>query len=82
MIRHPQINDSELRKRIRQQEILFAGNVKLKIYGKLNCKSGRRMKKETRVFFRSEKEAVLHGYRPCGRCMKQAYEKYKRLLNC
>ena len=40
------------------RQIIFAGNKKLKIYGKLNCTSGKRMKKENRIFFSSEKEAV------------------------
>jgi methylphosphotriester-DNA--protein-cysteine methyltransferase len=80
MIRHIEINDRELRARIKQNEIPFAGNAKLKIYGKLNCKSGKRMKKENRVFFHSEKEAADNGFRPCGHCMKQAYGKYKRMI--
>ena len=58
-------------------EIVLAGNKKLKIYGSLLCKSGKRMKKETRVFFSSEKEAVDAGFRPCGHCMKAVYKKWK-----
>jgi methylphosphotriester-DNA--protein-cysteine methyltransferase len=56
---------------IRKGEIPFAGNLKLKIYGKLNCRSGKRMKKENRVFFASEKEAIASGFRPCGHCLKK-----------
>lgn len=56
---------------------MFAGNRHLKIYGTLHCKSGKRMKKENRVFFQSEKEAMEAGYRPCGHCMNSAYKKWK-----
>lgn len=55
---------------------MFGGNIKLKIYGTLNCKSGRRMNLENRVFFESENEAVKNGYRPCGHCMKEAYTEW------
>jgi methylphosphotriester-DNA--protein-cysteine methyltransferase len=56
---------------IRSGMIQFAGNRRLKIYGRLDCWSGKRMKKENRVFFRNEKEAIELGYRPCGHCMKK-----------
>ncbi|WP_262902036.1 Ada metal-binding domain-containing protein [Pinibacter aurantiacus] len=58
---------------IRAKEINFGGNAKLKIYGKLSCKSGKRMKRENRVFFHSGEEAILSGYRPCGHCMRKEY---------
>ncbi|MDH7460351.1 Ada metal-binding domain-containing protein [Chitinophagaceae bacterium 26-R-25] len=73
MIKHSDINDSQLRKMIRANEINFGGNVKLKIYGKLNCKSGKRMKRENRVFFQTSEEAIAKGYRPCGHCMRKDY---------
>ncbi|EHQ27121.1 Ada metal-binding domain-containing protein [Mucilaginibacter paludis] len=57
--------------------ITLGGNRKLKIYGKLNCKSGKRMKAANRVFFSSEVEAVCAGYRPCGHCMKGEYRLWK-----
>ncbi len=44
---HSQLSDTELRKKLRKQEICLGGNKNLKIYGLLNCKSGKRMKKET-----------------------------------
>jgi methylphosphotriester-DNA--protein-cysteine methyltransferase len=34
------------------------------------------MKKENRVFFCFEKEAIKEGYRPCGNCMKSKYKKW------
>jgi len=76
MIRHNEITDRELRKRIRQNEIFFGGNIKVKIYGRLNCKSGKRMRKENRIFC-SDTEAINNGFRPCGHCMKSDYEKWK-----
>ncbi|MBN7813567.1 metal-binding protein [Algoriphagus sp. H41] len=54
----------------------FAGNSKLRIYGKLSCTSGKRMKRENRVFFRSEKEAIENGFRPCEHCMKEKYKQW------
>ncbi|MFT3682297.1 MAG: Ada metal-binding domain-containing protein [Ferruginibacter sp.] len=63
---------------IEAKEVLYAGNAKLKIYGLLNCKSGKRMKTENRVFFCSSEEAVQNGYRPCGHCMKAAYLLWRR----
>ena len=77
MLHHKDISDKNLRKQIRKNEICFGGNEKLKIYGTLSCKSGKRMKKENRVFFISEKEALDKGYRPCGHCMKSEYQKWK-----
>lgn len=77
------INDSfEKRKYIlslvRKGIICFAGNSKLKIYGTLHCKIGKRMKPGNRVFFKSEKEAVDLSFRPCGYCMNAAYKKWKQ----
>lgn len=80
MIQHPQISNKELRNRIRQNVFLLGGNSKLKIYGRLNCTSGKRMKKENRVFFKSEKEAIKLGFRPCGHCMRSEYKKWKNEL--
>lgn len=81
MIRHIEISDEELRKEIRNGSICLGGNAKLKIYGKLECASGTRMKKENRVFFASEKEAIQLGYRPCGHCLKRDYKKWKKDLS-
>jgi methylphosphotriester-DNA--protein-cysteine methyltransferase len=77
MIEHTGISTEELRSKIRQKEICYGGNKKLKIYGTLQCGSGKRMKKVNRVFFISEREAIKNGYRPCGHCMKSEYKKWK-----
>lgn len=66
----------ELRKQIKNNEICFGGNSRLKIYGKLNCKSGKRMKTENRIFFKSEKEALENGFRPCGNCLNKKYTEW------
>jgi len=83
MILHTSLGDNAF-KRSKQlkilfdkHEITFAGNLKLKIYGRLDCASGKRMKVQNRVFFSSENEAIDLGYRPCGHCMSGAYKKWK-----
>ena len=79
MIRHSDISDRDLRDRIRDLSVQFGGHSGLKIYGRLDCKSGRRMKRENRVFFESEDEAAGEGYRPCGNCMREAYKIWRAL---
>ncbi len=78
MFHHVELGKLKLKSLIENGEIVLGGNKQLKIYGKLSCKSGKRMKKENRVFFSSEKEAINLGYRPCGHCMKNAYQKWKK----
>lgn len=47
----------------------FAGNVTHKIFGRLDCASGKRlMLPENRVFFLTWEDAVAAGYRPCKKC--------------
>jgi methylphosphotriester-DNA--protein-cysteine methyltransferase len=77
MIFHTQISDEDLRKLARKNAICLGGNKKLKIYGMLSCKSGKKMKKQNRVFFISEEEALTNGYRPCGHCMPEKYKQCK-----
>jgi methylphosphotriester-DNA--protein-cysteine methyltransferase len=77
MIKHLEITDSDLLKKIFRKEIAFGGNKKLKIYGTLQCKSGKRMKRENRVFFVSENEAIQNNYRPCGHCLGEKYKLWK-----
>ena len=62
---------------IDKQDIQLGGNANLKIYGTLNCKSGKRLKVKHRVFFSSETEAIQQGYRPCGHCMREKYKDWK-----
>ena len=77
MFQHIALTKRNLAPLIRKGEIRFGGNKPLKIYGMLSCKSGKRMKIENRVFFKSEEEAIKNGYRPCGHCMKNEYQKWK-----
>lgn len=57
--------------------VKFGGNKKLRIYGKLSCASGKRMKVENRVFFSSAEEAEQNAYRPCGHCMRTENLRWK-----
>jgi methylphosphotriester-DNA--protein-cysteine methyltransferase len=83
MIDHLSLGDKPLTrsrtlyKLIAAGEIKLAGNKKLKIYGTLNCASGKHMKVENRVFFKSEEEAICNSYRPCGNCMTAEYKIWK-----
>lgn len=81
MINHNDISSQMLSIKIKNKQVAFAGNKKLKIYGTLKCASGKRMKKENRVFFFSEEEAKKHGYRPCGNCLKIKYNDWKRAVS-
>ncbi|MDD4877502.1 MAG: Ada metal-binding domain-containing protein [Candidatus Nanoarchaeia archaeon] len=61
----------------------YAGYKKGKIFGRLDCKSGMRMKKENRVFFHTLEDAVMEGYRPCMNCKpvnEEDFEKIKHLI--
>ncbi|NEU07581.1 metal-binding protein [Flavihumibacter sp. R14] len=77
MIRHDKLSNAEFGRLVRHKVICLGGNSRLRIYGTMKCKSGKRMKKENRVFFASEQEAHEHGYRPCAHCMIKEYKKYK-----
>ena len=76
MILHEDIDSTELASFIRKGDIAFGGNRRLKIYGRLNCRSGKRMGMRNRVFFGTEAEAIAAGYRPCGHCMKEKYAEW------
>jgi len=83
MIRHADLGETafkrsrQLKALLDKGEIQLAGNRKLKIFGTLDCSSGKRMKIDNRVFFKSETEARSMGYRPCGHCMRKAYAQWK-----
>jgi methylphosphotriester-DNA--protein-cysteine methyltransferase len=57
----------------------YAGHSRYKIFGRLDCKSGMRMKKENRVFFHELEDAVLHGYRPCRLCRPISETDFQRI---
>jgi len=73
MKRHQNHSPAEVRYLILKGKITLAGNLSARIYGTLNCSSGKRMKKENRVFFKTEKEALLSNFRPCGHCLRSRY---------
>lgn len=81
MVHHIDLSSEEIRKRLKNGEILLGGNRQLNIYGTLHCKAGKRMKKENRVFFGSEIEAINAGFRPCGHCLRSKYQEWKNLLD-
>jgi methylphosphotriester-DNA--protein-cysteine methyltransferase len=87
MILHTSLGDNAFKRSrllkilLDKHEITYAGNLKLKIYGTLDCSSGKRMKVQNRVFFSSEAEAIDLGYRPCGHCMPGAYKKWKATVS-
>ncbi|MBC7893272.1 MAG: metal-binding protein [Sphingobacteriaceae bacterium] len=62
---------------LQKQGFTLCGNRRLRIYGRLNYASGKRMKPENRVFFKNETEAIAQGYRPCGHCLSEAYRHWK-----
>ncbi|WP_091432270.1 Ada metal-binding domain-containing protein [Flavobacterium degerlachei] len=76
MLLHDKLIDSETNTKIKQKLIVFGGNHKLKIYGTLNCKSDNLLKRENRVFFTCEAEAIQNNFRPCGHCMKSKYQQW------
>lgn len=77
MIEHTKIDDKTLHQKIKRKEIVYGGNRNLKIYGTLYCKSGKRMKKVNRVFFKTVAQAKEQGYRPCGHCRRDEYKLWK-----
>ena len=59
----------------------YAGWKPGKVFGRLDCKSGMRMKKENRVFFHNLDDAVKEGYRPCKKCKPINEEDFRRIEN-
>ena len=82
MIRHIEVTQPQLKNLIQNQKVTLAGNSSLKIYGALSCSSGKRMRKENRVFFENETEAIHLGFRPCSHCMHDIYLIWKALHSC
>jgi len=80
MIKHSEIDSRTLTRLIKSKNIQFGGNINLKIYGTLDCKSGKRMKTTNRVFFESIDDAKRLGFRPCGHCMRSEYKRWENEL--
>ena len=77
MIKHIDLSEKEFLRQIRKGKISLAGNLRLKIYGTLHCRSGKRMKKVNRVFFTDHQDGRQHGFRPCAHCMPVEYRQWK-----
>lgn len=83
MIAHSDLGDTPFARSRKLKELVdgggiqFAGNKNLKIYGALDCSSGKRMKIVNRLLFKSENEALSMGFRPCGHCMQKEYVRWK-----
>ncbi|MFW6230841.1 MAG: Ada metal-binding domain-containing protein [Nanoarchaeota archaeon] len=77
----------ELYKILKDNEIIlserpgeYAGYRPGKIFGTLDCPSGKRkMKKENRVFFHSLEDAIHEGYRPCKICKPLTEEQFETI---
>lgn len=80
MIKHTDINNAKLHQKIKRKEIIYGGNLSLKIYGTLQCKSGKRMKKKNRIFFNTILQAKELGFRPCGHCLRADYKIWKKTI--
>lgn len=77
LIFHEDLADSAVFRLLRSGQITFGGNRRLKIYGRLDCSSGKRMNRSNRVFFADEAQALQAGYRPCGHCLPEKYREWK-----
>jgi methylphosphotriester-DNA--protein-cysteine methyltransferase len=86
MIKHidvgndPATRQAAIRRLIKNGVIQLGGYRPGKIYGKLSCSSGKKMKVANRVFFHNEAEAIAAGYRPCAHCLPEKYKAWKNGL--
>lgn len=62
----------------------FGGHRRSRIYGRLDCPSALQAiarggpYPQHRVFFADEATAIAAGYRPCARCMPEAYRAWRQ----
>lgn len=58
----------------------YAGSKRQKIFGRLDCPSGKRLlKKENRVFFADWEDAIEAGFRPCLHCKPHKIKRGEKL---
>ena len=62
---------------VRSGAVTLGGNGPGRIYGRLDCRAGKRMKPANRIFFRDAAEADEAGFRPCGICLSKDYKAWK-----
>lgn len=63
----------------------YGGHSGTIVYGRMDCSAARTALNgphrdiyiSHRVFFKDEATALKAGYRPCGRCLKEKYDRYK-----
>ena len=63
----------------------LGGNSRDKIYGRLDCPFANRVVRlgtyqKIRAFFKDEATAIAAGYRPCGGCMRERYNCWKKAM--
>ncbi len=63
---------------VRSGTITLGGNGPGRIYGRLDCRAGKRMKSKNRVFFRDKAEATEADIRPCALCLPEEYKTWKQ----
>lgn len=74
---HAELTDDQVRAMLKCGDIKFAGHKGYKVWGLLTCATGKKMKRENRVFFTSQEAAEKNGYRPCGSCQRAAFNRWK-----
>ncbi|MFZ4787065.1 MAG: metal-binding protein [Rhizobiales bacterium] len=79
MISHLSLADQQLASRIKAGKITMAGHGPARIFGRLDCRSGKRMLRRHRVFFADRQDALAHGFRPCGHCLPLEYRQWRAL---
>lgn len=83
MIRHLDLGETSytrlraLAMLVKNGVITLGGHHTSKLYGRIDCRAGKRMKPENRVFFQNETEAITFGYRPCSVCLPNEYKVWK-----
>lgn len=62
---------------VRSGAVTLGGNRPGRIYGRIDCRAGKRMKVDNRVFFRDAAEAEARGFRPCAVCLPTDYARWR-----
>ena len=62
---------------VKSGSITLGGHRLSKIYGRLDCRAGKRMKPENRLFFRNQTEAIEQRFRPCAVCLPVKYKAWR-----
>lgn len=76
------ITDSNNQQFFSNKKGSWGGHKSLKIFGKLNCPSAlywiaKGHYTKHRVFFHNVQTAIQAGYRPCAKCLPEAYTAWK-----